>query len=151
MNSLDLRKKDHTMNQTHMLYPLFALVSLTFFIVIRLGLVRVRAVRQDGLNPGYFKYNRGGKPPEYMLRTEQNYTNLFELPILFYVAVIIAYITASVDLANILLAWLFVITRFIHTYSHLLHNKLLLRRKIFLYSSLVLIILWVKLFIQFIT
>ncbi len=129
-------------------YPLFVMLVLTFFIGIRLGKVRVRAVLKDGLNPGYFKYNRGAKPPEYMLRTEQNYANQFELPVLFYMAILVAYATSRVDLLTIVLAWSFVLSRIIHSYIHLRFNKLMWRRRAFVLGFLILIVLWVELAIQ---
>ena len=137
------------MKTIYILYPLFAMAALSFYITIRLGRVRVRAVLQDGLKAAYFKYNRDAEPPEYMLRTEQHYTNLFEMPVLFYTVCLIAYVTGTVDLLSVLLAWLYVCTRFAHTYIHLRLNKLLKRRRIFIASVFVLITLWAELFIQF--
>ena len=136
------------MKTIYILYPLFAMAALTFYISIRLARVRMRAVLQDGLKAAYFKYNRDAEPPEYMLRTEQHYVNLFEMPVLFYTVCLIAYVTNSVELLSVLLAWLYVGTRCIHTYIHLRLNKLLKRRRIFIISVVVLATLWVELFIQ---
>lgn len=138
------------MQTTTILYPLFAMIALTYIIGIRSVLMRYRAVLQDGLSPRYFLYNNGGKPPEYMLRTEQHYDNLFQLPVLFYAVVLLAYTTAIVDLSNVLLAWLFVIIRMGHAYIHIRTNQLQLRRNSFMLGALVLLILWTKLFIQLI-
>ncbi|MDH5445108.1 MAG: MAPEG family protein [Gammaproteobacteria bacterium] len=138
------------MQQLHILYPLFVMAALTFYITIRLAKVRVRAVLQDGLKAAYFKNNRGGEPPEYLLRSEQHYINHFEQPVLFYAICLIAYITASVDLLAIGLAWLFVATRFIHTYIHLGTNKLLKRKQIFIYNVIILITLWCEIFVRII-
>ncbi len=136
------------MQQIQILYPLFAMAALTFYITIRLARVRMRAVIQHGLQATYFKYNQGGEPPEFMLRTEQHYVNLFELPVLFYVVCLLAYVTSSVDLLTVLLAWLFVGSRCLHTYIHIRLNKLLKRRRIFIFSTFVLIALWCELFIR---
>ena len=136
------------MQHIHILYPLFAMAALTFYITLRLGRVRIRAVTQHGLQASYFKYNRGGEPPEFLLRTEQHYVNLFELPVLFYVACLVAYVTSSADLPAVLLAWLFVCSRCLHTYIHIRLNKLMQRRRIFIFSSIVLMTLWGELFIQ---
>lgn len=134
----------------HILYPLFVMALLTFVIGFRGFRMRVRAVRQDGLNPGYFQYNRGGKPPEYMMRSEQNYTNQFELPILFYAVGLIAYSASLVDVVTIILAWLFVLSRIMHSYTHIRFNKLMRRRRAFLAGFVTLMALWAKLFIQLI-
>jgi len=136
------------MTQLQILYPLFAMAALSFYITIRMGKLRVHAVRQDGLKPGYFKHNSGAEPPDYMVRTEQHYVNLFEQPVLFYTVCLITYVTASTNLPGLLLAWLFVGTRCLHTYVHLGSNKLLKRRRAFIFSVVVLITLWTVLFIQ---
>ena len=132
----------------YILYPLFVMVALTYSVGLRGLIMRVRAVRRDGLNPGYFQYNRGGKPPEYMLRTDQNYINLFELPVLFYTALVVAYMTSLVDVLGLALAWAFVVTRVLHSYVHIRSNAILQRRRYFLVGMLVLGLLWVELFIQ---
>lgn len=123
------------------LYPLFAMVVLTTFIGVLLAKQRVRAIIKDGLTPGYFYYNKGGRPPEYLLRTEQHYTNLFELPVLFYTVILLAYSTTHVDLITLGLAWLFVLTRILHAYIHIRLNLLVARRRIFISSASLLMML----------
>lgn len=139
------------MPQEAILYPLFAMVLITLFITMRLVILRYRAVLQDGLNPGYFKHNRGGKPPEYLQRTTDHYDNLFEQPMLFYVVSILIYITGQADHLLITLAWSYIATRLLHGYIHIKYNKLIWRRNAFGLSTLVLITLWGYLFAQLIT
>lgn len=136
------------MEKELILYPMFLMVLLTAYISIRLGRERVQAIKEDGLTPGYFYYNKGGKPPKYLLRTEQHYVNLFELPVLFYTAILTAYSTLTVDWISLSLAWLFVISRYLHTYIHVQLNKLMPRRRIFMFGAAVLIGLWCYLFIN---
>lgn len=130
------------------LYPIFAMLALTVWVGINGFFARLRAVRQEGLNPLYFRYNRGAKPPEAMLRTDQNYINLFELPVLFYVLIIVCYVTSQVDSSNIILAWLFVLSRVAHSYVHIRFNNILQRRRYFLLGFIILLVLCVKLLIQ---
>ena len=136
------------MKPLYILYPIFPLVALTFYITIRMARLRVRAVLQDGLKASYFKNNRGAEPPEYMLRTDQHYINLLEQPVLFYVACLLAYVTTSVDMLLISLAWLFVASRLVHTVIHLGSNKILKRRKAFIVSMFILISLWCVLLVK---
>ena len=139
------------MNPLHVLYPVFALATLTFFITIRLAILRKRAVLQDGLKASYFRYNQGGEPPEYVLRNEQHYTNLYEQPVLFYAICLIGYVTAGVNPLTVALAWLYVASRLVHSYIHLRLNKLLKRRKAFIFCTATLITLWVVMFVQLVT
>lgn len=136
------------MKQLYLLYPLFAMAALSFYITIRMGRLRVRAVLQDGLKASYFKNNRGAEPPEYMLRTEQHYVNLFEQPVLFYAVCLIAYVATTANLLTVSLAWLFVGSRYLHSYIHLVSNRILKRRRIFIISVFILVTLWSAVFIQ---
>lgn len=136
------------MTQQAILYPLFAMFLLTLYITLRLAVLRYRAVVRDGLKPGYFKHNRGDKPPEYLLRTTDHYDNLFEQPILFYVVSILIYVTGQTDLLLITLGWSYIATRLLHGYIHIKFNKLLWRRNSFALSTLVLLALWGYLFVQ---
>ncbi|MEE8076849.1 MAG: MAPEG family protein [Candidatus Binatia bacterium] len=45
--------------------------------------------------------------------------NLFELPVLFYAGCIVAFVTGTVDTLLVGTAWLFVLTRYVHSYFHL--------------------------------
>jgi hypothetical protein len=136
------------MEKELILYPMYLMVLLTAYISIRLGQERVKAIQQDGLTPGYFYYNKGGKPPRYLLRTEQHYVNLFELPVLFYAAILTAYTADAVDWISLSLAWLFVVSRYLHAYIHVQLNKLMPRRRIFMLGAVILIGLWLYLFLN---
>ena len=103
------------MPQEVMLYPVIALAALTFGIGIWFGKLRVRAVKNGDINPGYYKLNRGAKLPEYYAKVNNNYNNLFEVPILFYVLSILIYVTNNTDVIYVVLSWFFVGTRYIHS------------------------------------
>lgn len=136
------------MKTTLILYPMFALAILTVVTGMRMLQLRYRAVFQDGLNPVYFRLNRGGKPPEYMTRAEQHFTNLFETPMLFYVVVILAYIVQVVDTISLSMAWGFVLARLGHAYVHMGNNRIPMRRNVFLVSIALIIALWSYVFIE---
>ena len=50
--------------QDAIIYPVFALVTLTFVIAIWMGKLRVEAIKRGDLNPRYYELNRGGKLPD---------------------------------------------------------------------------------------
>lgn len=136
------------MEREFILYPLFVMVALSFYVTWRLGKQRVQAVLKDGISSHYFHYNQGNEQlPNYLLRTEQHYVNLFEQPVLFYAAILLAYSASITDVVLLGLAWAFAISRIIHAYIHLVHNKLRNRRRAFIYSTYILIVLWLYLFI----
>ena len=79
------------MHQALIFLPLFAMFLLTFFIGLWLLKLRFKAVKKNGLNLGYFLLNKGAKQPDYLAKVTNHYTNLFELPDLFYVVCLMLY------------------------------------------------------------
>jgi len=137
------------MNQTALLLlPLLGMVLLTFIISVLLIKLRYRAVIKDGVHPRYFKLNRGAKLPEYLIRMTQHYDNLFETPVLFYVAVLLIISLNINDTAYIILSWSYLFMRVVHAYIHTVHNKLRQRRNSFILSYFILMIIWVRLSID---
>lgn len=138
------------MEQNTILYPVISMAFLTLFVGVRMLLLRIKAVRKDGMNPAYFLLNKGAKPPEYLIKTTQHYENLFELPVLFYVVAVIILSIGIVDYIFLVLAWSYFIIRSIHAYIHTTYNNLRHRRNMFLISTVVLYAMWLKLLIQLI-
>lgn len=131
------------MQQSMVLYPLFAMVLLSIAVGLRMLQLRFRAVKVDGLQPGYFLTNRGGKVPVYMLQAEQHYANLYETPVLFYVAVMLIFVLGITSWLCVVVAWSYVLTRIAHALEHLGKNRLTHRRRIFLMSVILIAVLWV--------
>lgn len=130
------------MQQTSILYPLFAMVLLSVVVGLRMLQLRFRAVARDGLSAAYFLLNRGGKPPHYLVQAEQHYTNLYETPVLFYTIVILIYVLKMTAPLSLLLAWTYIAARLGHAYVHMGQNRLSQRRHFFLASIVVLVALW---------
>ena len=53
--------------------------------------------------------------PEHVQYPANNFKNLFELPVLFYVICLYLYVTGSADTAYLLAAWAFVALRAVHS------------------------------------
>ena len=136
------------MNQDRILLPLFAMFLLTFGIGVWMLILRFKAVKEDGLNPGYFQLNKGAKLPDYLAKVTNHYTNLFELPNFFYVICLVLYAGHKTDGIYMFLAWLFVFFRYLHAYIHTTYNNLKHRRLAFLVSSLFLASIWVRLLVK---
>ena len=64
--------------------------------------------------------------------------NLLELPLLFYLAVIIAFVTGQSGTVLLTLAWLYVLLRLLHSFVHLGSNVVLWRFRVFGLSLLML-------------
>ncbi|MFT5549474.1 MAG: hypothetical protein ACI9CO_001401 [Candidatus Azotimanducaceae bacterium] len=136
------------MEQTAILLPVFAMAFLTFGIGIWLGKLRFASVKKGDLNLKYYELNTGGKVPDYLAKVSNNYDNLLALPVLFYVISIILFVTAKVEIAQIVLAWVFVVSRYVHSYIHITYNNVIHRMKAFMLSAATLISMWCFYFLQ---
>lgn len=136
------------MEQDSILLPVFALAALTFGVGIWLGKLRFAAVRRGDLNPSYYELNRGGKVPDYLAKVSHNYDNLLALPILFYVISIMLFVTAKVEVAQIAMAWVFVVSRCVHSYIHTTYNNVRHRMRAFMLGVVILISMWCLYFVR---
>lgn len=129
----------------NILYPAAALFAITATVVFRLAYQRLGAIRRGEVAPGYFRDFRGDEPGASQV-TARHLRNLFEAPVLFYVIVVIAFVTGQSGWLIVTLAWLYVALRAVHSWVHLTSNVVLLRFRLFAVSWIVLIVLWLAVF-----
>lgn len=127
-----------TVAATLILYPLFAMVLLVAIVVTLLWSLRKNAIRSRQVSIGYYR-DFSGDEPNYNKVVARHYSNLFEMPVLFYLVVIAAYLTQHVTVWMVGLAWVYVLCRYVHSYVHLTQNLA------FLLSAIVLLAMWLGL------
>ena len=76
-------------------------------------------------------------------RCADNFSNLFETPVMFYAACVGLYATQTVGMSALALAWIYVLLRVGHSVVHCGSNVVMTRFKFFAASMLVLLALWV--------
>jgi len=130
------------------LYPVFAMFLLTAAVLTRMGIARFGAVRSGTISLGFYRTFDAGEEPERLRVITRHFINLFEVPVLFYVAVIIAHISHTATFLLVGLAWAFVLLRCLHSYVHLSANDVPLRVSFYAASGLVLVVFWGTLFVQ---
>jgi hypothetical protein len=128
-----------------LVYPMAAMVVLTFGVVFAMFRARVRAVRAGEADAGYFKTYQEGREPHHTAQLSRQFTNLFETPVLFYVASVTAIATELASTVMLVLAWLYVGLRIAHAWVHTGSNKLGPRIRIYFASWLVLLGMWATL------
>ena len=132
------------------LLPLFAEVILTFVLLFSLAPSRTRDFSTGVTRPE----NIALREPNWSRRTLQigySYSNQFELPVLFYVLTILAYFTHRAGVVFVVLAWIFVIFRYLQAYVHVTSNKVRLRGSFFIVSAIALAIMWVIYIVEILT
>ena len=124
-----------------MLWPMIAHAVLVFGLYFLLSRKRVGAVREGRVKAEQFKENR--EEPLESLLIHNNLKNQFELPVLFHVVCIGLYMTTADNVVTVGLAWVFVLSRFVHSYVHLTSNRLRHRRPLWIFGYFILMALWV--------
>lgn len=132
---------------TMILYPVFALFLLTMLVLFHLGSLRINAIRSRQISIKFFRAYAGNDEPERLRVVSRHLVNLFEVPVLFYVGVILTYITAQVTTWAVICAWSYVVLRYLHSYVHLTSNNITIRFSFYFASTVPLLLLWAGLFI----
>ena len=124
-----------------MIYPVLAMVLLTFIVWLRMYHVRISEVRRGDLKIEELTPFNRQLPPRF-ITSGDNFRNLFEMPVLFYLAAVVSIVTRNVDPTLVALAWVFVGLRYAHSFIHITYNRILHRFAVYVLSSVVLWILW---------
>ncbi len=130
------------MNDPSIFLPALAMVALTIAVLFAMFFERKRQVRADGIHMRDIPSSSQMAARFAVTRAADNYRNLFEMPVLFYVALGVAHATAQVSPLVLGLAWAYVAFRALHSYIHCTYNRVMHRFYAFLASNLVLWILW---------
>ena len=132
------------------LLPLFVEVILTFVLFFTMAPMRTRDFSSGSVRPEDIAL----REPNWPKRTTQvanAFANQFELPVLFYVLTILAFVTHHAGIVFVVLAWIFVVFRLLHAYVHVTSNIVRLRGSLFAVSAVVLAIMWLIFIYQVLT
>ena len=124
------------------LLPMFAMVALAFGLLFWTLMLRLRVLRRGEVSPHQVALREPAWPP-YVIQIGNAFHNQLELPMLFYVAVLLALVTNSLDVVLYMLMWMFVISRYVHTYIHATYNRLDHRTAVFMLGAIALLLMWV--------
>jgi hypothetical protein len=124
------------------LLPVFVQVALTFALLLWLARLRTSALSRNEVKERDIALGQKAWP-EKLLKVGNSFQSQLELPVLFYVLVILAIIAHKDDLAFVILSWLFVAARLAHAYIHTGSNIVRIRGPVYGIGMLILIIMWV--------
>jgi len=131
-----------------MIYPMFAMVLLTFVVGGITFMARVNSVKTGTVNVRYYKIMQSSDVPESLIQKSNNFTNLFQVPTLFYAAGCLIISLGLINPLTIILSWLFVLSRVVHSYIHITYNHILHRIIAFMSGNLCILILWLYIVIN---
>ncbi len=131
-----------------LIWPMFVMFLLTACVVFSMGFRRLRAVQRREVDFRFYKVYQGAGEPEAIAAHSRHLINLFEAPMLFYVAILTALATGQGGSWLLGLAWAYVALRLLHSAIHLTSNQVLWRFRVFGLSWVVLVALWLQLALQ---
>ena len=130
------------MHDYRLIYPMFAMVVMTFIVLIQLFRTRTRSVTSGAVKASFYKTFQGDAEPEAAQKLTRHFANLFEAPTLYYVACLAGLTMHVTDLAFLIMAWAYVLARLIHAYIHIGKNKIYPRIYAYFSSWIILLVMW---------
>ena len=131
------------MDNSLIVYPAFSMVCLTFILYIKNRLDVGRAIKEKKLELKYVKlYNID--PPDYVDLSRQTLKNQFESPILFYVLVCMLFVNDNLTNLDLVLSWIYAISRYLHAYIRLSRNYIPHRALVFTLGLVILLVSWIS-------
>ncbi|WP_086478863.1 MAPEG family protein [Oceanospirillum sanctuarii] len=125
--------------------PVLALVFWTFIVLLMLPFRRFALIRSGQVSINDFKLQETDRVADSVVLVNRNYTNLLEMPVLFYLACVLLYLLERVTPVGLILAWSYLGLRVLHSLIHLTYNRVFHRFLIFALSNVVLLLLWLLL------
>jgi len=119
-------------------FPMLAMMALTFAVWLRMFVVRIGQMKRERIHPQKVATSAQAAALLTDSRAADNFRNLFELPVLFYAAVIVAAQTGQVTPVMLALAWAFVLLRIVHSAIQCSYNKVMHRFYSYVASGLAL-------------
>lgn len=124
------------------LAPLFVEVALMFFLLFYMFSSRKAALTRREVRIADIALGEQNWPPQ-VTQVSNAYHNQFQLPLLFFVIVILAFMLKKADLLFVLMSWIFVVSRIAHAFVHVTTNRVQRRFMVFAVGAIVLLIMWI--------
>jgi len=122
--------------------PAVAMAVLTFVVWWRMYATRIAQMKREGIHPQAVATSAQAATKLTDSRAADNFRNLFELPVLFYLALVVAAQAQLSTTAVLVLAWLFVALRVVHSWIQCTYNKVMHRFYVYVTGGMVMWTLW---------
>jgi hypothetical protein len=124
-----------------LLVPLFVQIALTLGLIFWGGILRVQSIRAGSVHLRDIALRQPGWP-EQTTKVMNAYENQLQLPLLYYVLIVLVMVVAPATPFMVLLSWLFVLTRLAHALIHVTTNNVPRRFFVFLAGVVILTLMW---------
>jgi len=125
-----------------LIYPALAMILWIFVVGVVLAVRRKAAFATGAVRPEEVAVSTERYPLPARL-VSANFSNQFELPVVFFALIMLAMEVAATGYVMATLAWIFVASRVVHTLVHIGSNQLPLRGAVYGIGAIVLMAMWV--------
>ena len=128
------------MNRNQIFGPLLVQVLLTLTIYVFLVFAKIRAMKTGQVDLKRRALHDDAWP-ESVMKINNNIRNQFELPVLFYAISIALWALEAVGVVALAAAWLFVASRIVHVYIHIVPNVVPVRGRAFTFGWVMVVVM----------
>jgi hypothetical protein len=133
------------MQNKEIFFPVCGQILLTFIVQLSLISRRIRAVQRARVNPQVIADSlRFDEVMKGLENISDNFENLFEMPVLFYLASVLIFVLQRTDSFYLIAGWSFVFFRALHSFIHCTYNRVTHRSYAYMLSSIILWAIWVR-------
>ena len=122
--------------------PALAMVALTIVVWLRMYAMRIGEMKRGRIHPQSVATSAQMAARLSDTRAADNFRNLFELPVLFYAAVLLVAQSGLESPVTVGLAWALVALRVLHSWIHCTSNKVMHRFSVYVAGGVALWALW---------
>jgi hypothetical protein len=133
------------MDASDPLLPAAALVGVTAIVWVRLYVVRFREMRTRHIAPQSLATSRQAAEALQQTGAADNFKNLFEVPVLFYVLCLAIAVSGADSVFLAVGSWVYVLLRAAHSAIHCTYNNITHRFLVYASSTILLFVLWADL------
>lgn len=127
---------------TSIFWPVITLAGLTACIWVLMYVRRISEIRRGRIDPQSLATSETASSRLRNVSAADNFSNLLETPVLFYAICIILFVTGEVAQLQLVLAWLYVGLRAVHSLIHVTYNRVVHRWAVYVASTLCLFVMW---------
>ena len=122
--------------------PCTAMVLVTALVWIKLYADRISEMRRKRIDPQLLSTTRAAAGQLEDTQAADNFRNLFEVPVLFYVLCVALAVNGCSTPGFIAAAWVFVGLRALHSLIHVTYNRVMHRFLVYAASTVLLFGMW---------
>ena len=125
-----------------LLQPMAVLALWTLLVLLLVPIARFKAGARGEIDIDDFKHGESARVSVQTRLPNRVFMNLLEVPVLFYLACLVAVMVQHITPAMVWLAWAFVALRVLHAVIYLSYNKVVHRLTAFAIGNGVVAAMW---------